>query len=197
MKSLWLTLSLVVLFIAMSLNGIAQEAGKSEKKSKTGSEMSVDRVEVPSKSRSENFVGRLPRFFSSIVNSRQRAEIYDIQRSFLLRKQDLEQQLAAMKQTELAAIEQVLTAEQLSQLDALRTTADVQRKPSAEQVLPADSTEPQSTNEATKETEAASEDPNQTAAASPKPKKSSRTVKSAVKSAVATKTPAASKKAAD
>lgn len=128
MKTLCINLSLAVVFIAMSLTGIAQEAAKDSKQSPEPKATPVAQADASvtavANVKPKAFAGRLPRFYASIVNSRQRAEIYDIQRSFVLQKQRIEQQLAEVRQAELDAIEQVLNEQQRSQLHQMRSTAE-------------------------------------------------------------------------
>ncbi len=58
------------------------------------------------------FTGRLPRFFSRLVDATQRAKIYQIQQGFFAQKQELEQRLLALRQAENEAMQAVLTDEQ-------------------------------------------------------------------------------------
>ena len=63
-----------------------------------------------------SFKGRLPRYFASIVDKRQRAEIYAIQISYRERIVELQQQLAALENAQQREVEDVLTDEQRQEL---------------------------------------------------------------------------------
>ena len=68
----------------------------------------------------EELTGRLPRYFSSLVDEEQRDEIYEIQTSYRDKIEELEQQLADLRSKEMAAIEKVLTTTQRKELADLR-----------------------------------------------------------------------------
>ena len=68
-------------------------------------------------------MGRLPRYFSSLVTSEQRIEIYRIQANYAERLRQLQEQLDALKLEELAALEQILDDAQREQLANLRLAA--------------------------------------------------------------------------
>ena len=64
--------------------------------------------------------GRLPPHFASIVDSRQRQAIYEIRTRVASELEQLEKQLDALRHSEMAEIEGVLTADQRTQLESLR-----------------------------------------------------------------------------
>ncbi len=64
--------------------------------------------------------GRLPPYYASIVDSRQRQAIYEIRERMAAELEQLEKQLAALRQAEMVEIEGVLTAPQREQLESLR-----------------------------------------------------------------------------
>ena len=74
---------------------------------------------------------RLPRYFGAVVDVRQRETIYQIQARYRLQLDELERQLAAVKQAERAEIEGLLTSEQLVRLEELRSPSQVASSRSA------------------------------------------------------------------
>ncbi|MGI9470855.1 MAG: hypothetical protein ACR2NZ_04945 [Rubripirellula sp.] len=64
--------------------------------------------------------GRLPRYFASVVDSKQRQEIYEIQASFQTKIEELEAELAALEEEQMKEIEGVLTTTQRKKLVELR-----------------------------------------------------------------------------
>lgn len=64
--------------------------------------------------------GRLPPYYASVVDSRQRQAIYEIRARMASQLEQLEKQLDALRQSELAEIEGVLTEPQREQLESLR-----------------------------------------------------------------------------
>jgi hypothetical protein len=64
--------------------------------------------------------GRLPRYFSSLVDDKQRVEIYQIQTSYREKMQELEAELAKLELAQMSEIEQALSTEQLKKLNELR-----------------------------------------------------------------------------
>lgn len=71
--------------------------------------------------------GRLPPYFASIVDSRQREAIYKIRASMATRIADLEKQLEELRQAEMREIEGVLTDGQREQLETLRAARSAAR----------------------------------------------------------------------
>lgn len=71
--------------------------------------------------------GRLPPYFASIVDSRQREAIYKIRASMATRISDLEKQLEELRQAEMREIEGVLTDGQREQLETLRAARSATR----------------------------------------------------------------------
>jgi hypothetical protein len=64
--------------------------------------------------------GRLPRYFSSLVDDKQRVEIYQIQTSYREKMQELEAELAKLELAQMSEIERALSTEQLKKLNELR-----------------------------------------------------------------------------
>lgn len=64
--------------------------------------------------------GRLPPYYASVVDDRQRQAIYEIRARMASEFEQLEKQLDALRQSEMAEIEGVLTAAQRAQIEALR-----------------------------------------------------------------------------
>ena len=72
--------------------------------------------------------GRLPAYFADIVTDEQRQAIYKIQESHKKQIDDLEAQLAAAREKEMAEIEAVLDAEQKEKLKKAREEAAGKKK---------------------------------------------------------------------
>lgn len=64
--------------------------------------------------------GRLPPYYASVVDDRQRQAIYEIRARRATELEQLEKQLDALRQSEMAEIEGVLTADQRAQVESLR-----------------------------------------------------------------------------
>jgi hypothetical protein len=71
--------------------------------------------------------GRLPPYFADIVTEAQRQRIYLIQSTYTKTRDDLEAQLEALKDKELAEIESVLTPPQKLALEKARAAAATKR----------------------------------------------------------------------
>jgi hypothetical protein len=72
--------------------------------------------------------GRLPAYFADLVTEEQRTAIYKIQESHQKQIDDLEAQLAAARDKEMAEIETVLDAEQKEKLKKARAEAASKKK---------------------------------------------------------------------
>ena len=99
--------------------GSQAAAASSEKKSTASAETAEGGIDAPMVKR----MARLPRYFSSLVSTQQREEIYRIQLDYLARIEQLQQQLDALKAEELAACEQVWDDGQRTRLLDMRTAA--------------------------------------------------------------------------
>lgn len=75
----------------------------------------------------ETLKGRLPAFFASVVNEKQRAEIYDLQNRYASQIKQLQAQLDALTKERDTAIDAVLTAEQLAEVNKKREAAKASR----------------------------------------------------------------------
>jgi hypothetical protein len=71
--------------------------------------------------------GRLPKYYATVVNEKQREDIYRIQEEYELKLKALQAQLDAMKKEKDQKIEAVLTPEQKKKLDAAEI-ASIKRK---------------------------------------------------------------------
>ena len=65
--------------------------------------------------------GRLPAYYGKVVNDKQREQIYEIQAKFTEQLAKLQEQLAALTVQRDTEIEQVLTAEQRSEIARLKS----------------------------------------------------------------------------
>lgn len=75
-----------------------------------------------SKAKRRGNAGRLPPYYASVVDNRQRQAIYEIRARMAREIEQLEKQLDALRQSEMAEIESVLTASQRAQIESLRAT---------------------------------------------------------------------------
>ncbi len=75
--------------------------------------------------------GRLPPYFASLVDSRQRDVIYKIRASMAAKIAELEKQLEELRQAEMHEIEGVLTDDQRQQLQSLRAIRAAKKHTSA------------------------------------------------------------------
>lgn len=93
----------------------------SEATAKTG-ETGISSVASAAKSpvKRRGNAGRLPAYYSTVVDERQRTAIYEIRARAEAQLQQLEQQIDAIRQAEQAEIEALLTSEQLHRIEALR-----------------------------------------------------------------------------
>ena len=114
MKAIWFAFSIAVLSVALSTSAAAQDTNQSAAVESQTLEQTPAAVPRP------KLTLRLPRFFASLVDTRQREEIYEVRRSYQERIAQLEIQLTALKQEELAAMESVLTVPQRSRLEEMR-----------------------------------------------------------------------------
>lgn len=71
---------------------------------------------------------RLPRYFSGIVDQRQRMAIQEIQVRYRIRLEDLEKELAELREQQMREMEQVLTQAQLKLLNQKREQARSARR---------------------------------------------------------------------
>ena len=81
-----------------------------------------------SASASKAATGRLPRYFASLVDEEQREEIYEIRISFREKFEALEKELAELKESEMSAMEKVLTTTQRKKLAEMRDSAEKSTK---------------------------------------------------------------------
>jgi len=72
--------------------------------------------------------GRLPPYFTDIVTEEQRAEIYTIRAGYEKQVNDLQAQLEALREKEMAECEALLDAEQKDKLNKAREAAAAKKK---------------------------------------------------------------------
>ena len=75
-----------------------------------------------SKAKRRGNAGRLPPYYASVVDNHQRQASYEIRARMAREIEELEKQLDALRQSEMAEIEEVLTASQRAQIESLRAT---------------------------------------------------------------------------
>lgn len=110
MNNNWGRYTLPLLLSSLCLGGIAAET-KSKRSTKTTKTVAANK-EVSQ---------RLPRYFASIVDREQRTTIYEIQASYQQEIAKLQDELAALQATQLEEIEEVLTKDQLTALEQMRS----------------------------------------------------------------------------
>ena len=80
--------------------------------------------------------GRLPNFYTQVVNGEQRETIYNIQSKFTPQIEKLEAEIEALKAKMNEEVEKVLTPEQKKRVDDLRAEAEAKRKEAAKSKEP-------------------------------------------------------------
>ncbi len=78
--------------------------------------------------------GRLPAYFSSVVNEKQREAVYGIQEKYQKQLEDLQKQLDALTAQRDKEIDEVLTPEQLTEVNKKREEAAKKREKPAPKV---------------------------------------------------------------
>lgn len=109
--------------LVCALASFCVTAAGAEKKSTRSTKSTASKTKATTEK--EELTGRLPRYFSSLVDENQREEIYEIQASYRDAIQELEEKLAALKKDEMAAMEKVLTTTQRKTLASLRSGKQV------------------------------------------------------------------------
>jgi len=112
MTHFWGRYALVLLIAGVCTLGFAVEKKSSRSKSTKSATVKKEAVG-----------GRLPRYFSSLVDEEQRWEIYEIQAKYRDQIEELEKELAELEMEQLEAMEKVLTTSQRKELAALRSAA--------------------------------------------------------------------------
>jgi hypothetical protein len=121
MFSAWGRVPLFLLLASFCMVTIAAE--KKSTRSVKASSQSVKKAASNTKAADEKTTrprGRLPRYFSSLVDDKQRVEIYQIQASYREKMQELQAELAKLDLAQMSEIEESLSTEQLKKLDELR-----------------------------------------------------------------------------
>ena len=111
----------VVALIGMCSLSFAADKTTTSKTKTTSSKKAAAKTEVK---------GRLPRYFASIVDEKQRTEIYTIQSEYRAKIEALEKELAKLRAAELDSIEDVLTSTQKRKLTSLRSSKSTKSKSS-------------------------------------------------------------------
>ncbi len=75
----------------------------------------------------KEFRGRLPAYFSSVVDDRQRQQIYAIQRHYFGQIEDLKAQLEALTDKRDAEVYAVLSLQQRAEVECLEAAAKAKR----------------------------------------------------------------------
>ncbi len=130
---------LVVALASICTFAIAQEKStKSTRGSKATSSKSTSAKSKSAGTRSKKSAtasnapaGRLPRYFASLVDEEQRAEIYEIRVTFREKLEALEKELAELRESEMSAMEKVLTTTQRKKLAEMRASAEKPTKAKA------------------------------------------------------------------
>ena len=80
----------------------------------------------------KKFRGRLPNYYRQVVDEKQRAAIYDIQKGYAPKIEALRAQLEAMQKELDEKVAEVLTPEQRQKVDAARAAAEAKRRKKVE-----------------------------------------------------------------
>jgi len=111
--AIWSVLATAVIVLAAGLHGPAQES------------------EAPAKAapaeKAKEFRGRLPAYYGTVVDEKQRQAIYDIQKEYHARIAALKAQLEALIKQRDEKIDAVLTPEQLQKIEEAKAAAKAKR----------------------------------------------------------------------
>ena len=131
----WTSVALVAAAVAvMGRPGVGQEASSAEQSStakavakapaKPTAEAPAEKpVPEEAKPKKREFRGRLPAYYSRVVDEKQREKIYAIQREFAPKIDALKAQLAALTAERDTKVEAVLAPEQLKTVEKLKAEA--------------------------------------------------------------------------
>ena len=119
--------------------GSADEKGDKGDQTKAAVKKSADGEKGAVKKERAKPQGRLPNYFSDVVDAKQREQIYAVQASYRERITALAAQMKQLQDAQQAEIDAVLKPEQLSKINARRQEAEEQRvKRTAERAKPAE-----------------------------------------------------------
>jgi len=98
-------------------------------------EKAEDQAPAPATAKVRKFRGRLPNYYSQVVDQQQREKIYAIQREYKPKIDALKAQLAALTKERDDEVSEVLTPQQREKIEQLREEAkakrEAKRKPKA------------------------------------------------------------------
>jgi hypothetical protein len=121
MFSVWGRVPLILLLASFCLVTVAQEKKSTGSAKAPAASAKKDVSSTKSaKQQTTRPRGRLPRYFSSLVDDKQRAEIYQIQALYREKIQELETELAKLELEQMSEIEDSLSATQRKELSELR-----------------------------------------------------------------------------
>jgi hypothetical protein len=116
--------SVFILPLVVSI-ALAQQDTKSSSKADA---KAADKADAKSTKPRAPARGRLPAYYSQVVNGQQRERIYAIQQQYAPKIAELKAQLAALQDKQNAEVEAVLTPEQLATVKKLTDDAKAKRK---------------------------------------------------------------------
>jgi len=125
---LWAGVAMGAIFAAVvGRSAVGQESQSAgQPAAETPAEKPVPEKTVAAKKR--EFRGRLPAYYSQVVDQKQRKEIYAIQREYAPKIDALKAQLAALVADRNEKVDAVLTPEQLSKVEQLKAEAKAKRE---------------------------------------------------------------------
>jgi hypothetical protein len=109
----------------------SQHSSAAESSTKVGAAETPAETPVPEKpagKRKRAFRGRLPNYYNRVVDEEQREKIYGIQKEYAVKIDALKAQLEALMAERDAKVADVLTPEQLEQVEKLRAEAKAKQK---------------------------------------------------------------------
>jgi cell division protein ZapA (FtsZ GTPase activity inhibitor) len=110
-----------VVSIALAQQNSSKSNSKADAKAADKSDAKTTKTRAPNR-------GRLPPYYSQVVNGQQREKIYSIQQQFAPKIAEIKAQLQALQDKQSAEVEAVLTPEQLATVKKLTEEAKAKRK---------------------------------------------------------------------
>lgn len=107
---------------------VAEQPTTAAEQPATAAEQPATAAAVPKEAAKKAFRGRLPAYYSKVVDSTQRQQIYEIQKEYASRISQLKAQLESLLGERDQQVTAVLTVEQREKVAQLRAEAQAKRK---------------------------------------------------------------------
>ena len=142
----WISLTLVAIVVAAVGRGAIGQGPLSVQKPVKEPPAAEAAQTQPAAEQEKVFHGRLPAYYGQVVDEKQRAAIYGIQKQYAPKIDALKAQLAALTEERNEKVAAVLTPEQQAKLATLKAEAKAKRELKAAQEKPAASKPPATTS---------------------------------------------------